>query len=521
MTNENDNKPADPLNVDADQTSAGSSRRDFFKVAAAGAVVATAASQLVSDKASADSRGNSRSVLARSKNDKRRRILLKGGIVLSMDRAVGDFWKADVLVEGTKIKAVGPNLSASGAIVIDASNMIVMPGFVNTHHHQFQANIRSYYADAYYFASNLYPGTGYGASNARGGIFEKYTPEDAYLGEYMGAVASLSHGVTTVCDMSQVNITPAHTDACIAAIRKSGQRSVFAYSNGAGAAADGPNYAYPQDLRRLKTQYYSSTDQLMTLALNTGANAANYAMARELGVPIFGHVNNAATGMAVEPLLGPDCTYAHCMGLNDSTWRKFVDQNVKVSFCPVTEPTVANGIPPIMQIRQYGVAHNSSFSTDTETLISADFFTAMRGCYTIQRFITLQESNIGRLPTPIPMSCREVVEMATMGGAAGAHLADKVGSLTPGKEADIIMLRTDTINAWPISNVPGAIVTLMDTSNVDTVMVAGQIKKWDGELEDVDTKKLMRSLEASRAGLFARQGWQFDPFGTCCEYPPR
>lgn len=388
----------------------------------------TAATQLGPISAEAKGgRDNSRSVLARSKHDRRRRILIKGGIVMSMDRAVGDYMKADVLVEGSKIKAVGPNLRASGAIVIDATDMIVMPGFVNTHHHQFQANFKSYYADAYYFASRLMPG--YDMSFARGGIVEKYTPEDAYLGEYMGALSSLSHGVTTVCDTSQISLTPQHTDACIAAIKQSGQRSVFAYSS--SNPIDTSTYAYPQDIRRLKSQYYSSTDQLMTLALNTGAIPANYALARELGVPIYAHVNSPAAGASVEPLLGSDCTYIHCMGLNASTWQKFVDNGVKVSICAVSEPTVANGIPPLMQVREYGIANRASFSTDTETLISADYFTQMRGAFTVQRLLTLQQSDLGRVATPVPITCREVIEMATMGGAAGAHLADKVGSLTP------------------------------------------------------------------------------------------
>lgn len=498
------------------ESDAGTSRRDFFKSAAVGAVAATSACQILSNQAMAHGdRDRVFDLLDRSKRDRKRRILIKGGIVLSMDPAVGDFMKADVLIEGKHIKAVGPNIKASNAITVDASNTIVMPGFVNTHHHQFQTNTRNYFADAYYFQSQLYPD--YRRAGAPGGIHEKYTPEDCYLGEYMGSVTNISHGVTTVCDTSQVSSTPQHSDACVQGLMDSGLRAVYAYTQGPGNSVTGPNYAFPQDIRRIKQRYFNSDDQLVTLAFGGFNWPVIFPLARELDLPIFAHVSGPVTGPQVEGLgIGPDCTFIHCMSLPDSTWRKMADNGAKVSICAVSEPTVANGTPPFMEVAKYGMASRTSFSTDTESFITADFFSQMRGAFTVQRFLTLQQSNNGQLASPVPITCREVIEMATMGGATGANVDHKVGSLTPGKEADIIMLRTDMINVSPITNVPGAIVTLMDTSNVDTVFIAGNVKKWKGKLVDVDVPKLLRRMEKSRDELFARTGWVIEPFGTCC-----
>src|SRR5262249_52439230 len=146
-----------------------------------------------------------------SSRDKHRRILLRGGMILSMDPAVGDFAKGDVLIEGKTIKAVQPNIGGvANALVVDASNTIVMPGFVDTHDHVFETNIRGYYADAAYFTSALY--TDYRATFT--GVFSKYNLEDAYLGMYVGALRNIDCGVTTVCDTSQISISPDHTDAC-------------------------------------------------------------------------------------------------------------------------------------------------------------------------------------------------------------------------------------------------------------------------------------------------------------------
>jgi 5-methylthioadenosine/S-adenosylhomocysteine deaminase len=507
-----------PKAGDGGSKSSDVSRRCLLRASAAGALAGAATGQVLGSSALAQGAANNEVLdqLGRDRPDKTRPILIKGGMVLSMDRAVGDFTTADVLIEGTKIKEVRPNIAVSNAAVVDAKGTVVMPGFVDTHLHMFQTNLRAFFADAAYFQSSLYQD--YRRAAAPGGAFEHYEPEDAYLGQYVGALGNINGGVTTVCDMSQISNTPAHSDACVRAFTDSGLRTVFALSPPPGNA--GANSAYPQDIRRLKQRYFSSTDQLITLALQPGLNVANFQLAREVGVPIFQHVNTADLGLELEALaMGPDCTYVHVTLLNKSTWRKIADTGGKVSLSTIAESTVGVGTPAIQDAIDAGVLARTSFGTDAETFMTCDFFSQMRTAFSTQRLLALRASNNGTVNKPVPISCREVLEMATIGGARGANLQDKIGSLTPGKEADIIMLRTDRINVSPVCNVPGAIVTLMDTSNVDTVFVGGNALKWAGQLVGVNIGQVLDRITESRDGILRRTGWSLDLFGTCCVHP--
>src|SRR6516225_8826803 len=242
--------------------------------------------------------------LERAQRDPNRRILLRGGVVLSLDPKVADFEKADVLVEGKKISALGPNLDGGrSALIVDASDHIVKPGFVDTHHHQYETLLRSILSDGNLGLTADSP-TNY-LSTIQGILTPEYRPEDAYISELVASLNQISAGVTTTVDTSQVSHTPAHTDACIAGLKESGRRAVFAYSSGQGPASQ-----FPQDLLRLKTQYFSSTDQPLTLELNAAPNADNWAFARQASVPIICRIvgdrsgNFEAIGKA--GLMGPD-----------------------------------------------------------------------------------------------------------------------------------------------------------------------------------------------------------------------
>jgi cytosine/adenosine deaminase-related metal-dependent hydrolase len=494
------------------------SRRFLLQSTAAGALTGAATGQLLVTEAAARGHSSRETLerLMRGKRDYRRRILIKGGMVLSMDPAVGDFVKADVLIEGKKIREVRPNIKVSNATVVDATGSIVMPGFIDTHLHMFQTNLRAFFADAAYFGSALYQD--YRRAAAPGGAFEHYNPEDAYLGQYVGALGNINGGVTTVCDTSQISNTPAHSDACVRAFNDAGLRTVFALSGAPGNSV--ATSAYPQDVHRLKQKYFSSKDQLVTLALNTGISAERFQLARDVDVPIFTHVNTEAAGLQLEGLkMGSDCTYIHVTLLNRSTWQKIADTGGKVSLSTIAESTVGVGTPAVQEAIDAGVLSRASFGTDAETFMTCDFFSQTRTAFTTQRLLALRASNNGAVAGRRPISCREVLEMATIGGARGAHLDHKIGSLTPGKEADIIMLRTDRINVSPVCNVPGAIVTLMDTSNVDTVFIAGNVMKWKGELVEVNLSSIFDRITASRDGILRRTGWSLDIFGTCCQHP--
>src|SRR6266550_9528693 len=237
-----------------------SSRRDFLKatvgtgVAAAGVNLFAARPAAARDEDAPEDTGR-----------RGRRYIIRGGSVMSMDPQVGDFPRADVLVEDKKILAVGPNLHAGDADVIDARGRIVMPGFIDTHHHQFETVLRSFLADGVLI--NDGSGSPSGSTTYFEFILNKfapvYRPQDVYINELFGALSQLDDGVTTVHDVSQIHHTPQHSDAAIQALFDSGRRSAFGYFEGAGSNPS--NYAYPQDAFRINRRFFSSTDQLVTM----------------------------------------------------------------------------------------------------------------------------------------------------------------------------------------------------------------------------------------------------------------
>jgi 5-methylthioadenosine/S-adenosylhomocysteine deaminase len=449
--------------------------------------------------------------LKRNERDPKRRILLHGGIVLSLDPQVGELTKGDVLIEGKRIAAVAPRIDAPTAQVVDAAGMIVMPGFVDTHHHQYETVLRSILADG----SLGVPGDG--KKTYMGiiqGVFTPvYQPDDAYISQLVASLSQLSAGVTTTIDTSQVSHTPAHSDACIAGLAESGRRAVYAYSTGLGAGAQ-----YPQDLLRLKSQYFASTDQLLTLELHSPPNPDNWALARQAGVPIVSHIVGDRQGnlekMAQTGLMRDDNEYIHCTQLSDAMWKRIADTGGAVSIAPAIEMQMRHGMPPFQQALDHGI--QPSLSSDVECNMSADFFTIMRTAFTLQRALVHERDLAGEQNLPRLLTCRDVIEMATIAGAKTARLDRTIGTLTPGKEADIIMLAADRINVMPLNNAAGAIVTLMDTSNVEHVFVAGKAAKWQGRLVGVDLRRLRRLIEKSRDGVLARANYPLDLFGSCC-----
>jgi cytosine/adenosine deaminase-related metal-dependent hydrolase len=486
------------------------SRRSFLK-GSVGLVAGVAAAQLLPGRVAGQQRAANSATLENLTNAKGRPILLKDGIVLSMDRQVGDFQKADVLILGKKISAVGPNLSApTQAVVVNATGMIVMPGFVDTHHHQFETPLRSILSDGL-LGTPADTVSSY-QKTILGTFAPAYLPEDARLAELVASLSQMSAGVTTTVDTSQVSLTPEHTDACIAGLKESGRRVLFAYSAGPGSKSQ-----YPQDIVRLRKQYFSSGDQLLTLALGVEPNADRWKLARSVGAPIVSHVVNMSTlePLATAGLMGPDNEYIHCTRSgNEALWKAIADTGGKVSIAPAIEMQMRHGMPPFLAALDHGI--RPSLSVDVECNMTADMFSIMRAAFTLQRALVNERALAGEPNLPPLVTCRDVIEFATIAGATVAHLDGKIGTLTPGKEADIIMLATERINTFPLNNVPGTVVTLMDTSNVENVFVAGKVMKWQGKLVGVDLHRLQLQIEQSRDGLLARTSQSTNLFGTCC-----
>jgi cytosine/adenosine deaminase-related metal-dependent hydrolase len=442
-----------------------------------------------------------------------RKVLIRGATILSMDASVGDFAAGDVLVEGRTIKAVGAHVEAGDAAVVDAAGMILIPGFVDTHHHQFETALRGFLADAIL----INDGKPHGTFNYYEYVLQRlaavYAPEDVFISEVVGSLSQLDAGVTTVMDVSQIHHSPEHSDAAVAGLVEAGRRSVLGYFEGAGEAA-----LYPGDARRLKTQFFSSDDSLRTMVMGGEIylpwHEEAWAIGRELDIPIALHVvgtfGMAPTfdDLARAGKFGPDNIFIHMTGMSDLGWKAAADAGAHVSLSVPIEMQMRHGAPPIQKCLDLGM--QPSLSTDVECTMTADFFTQMRAAMTLQRMAVNEAALAGADDTPAMLTSRDVLRLATLEGARGLRLDRKVGSITPGKEADLVLLDAEAINVAPLNNAAGAVVTLMERSNVDTVMVAGRIRKWGGRLLDVDLPALRRRLAASRDGLFARAGVERD-----------
>jgi 5-methylthioadenosine/S-adenosylhomocysteine deaminase len=425
------------------------------------------------------------------------RTLLRGGTVLSMDPDVGDLEAGDVLIEDGRIVAVEPNLDAD-AEVLDCSGRIVMPGFVNSHHHMFQTALRSYWSDALEMDYFLQSRAGDQA------LFHQYTPEDVYWGEFGGALENLAAGTTTVVDTSQCSYTPEHTDAALEGIRRSGIRCVFSFSPVFGEFEPDPSYAHPDDIRRLVKH---GGGPLVGLALGYHVDDDLFRLSRELELPVFAHVNDVHTGRLLadfesEGLLGPWLTYIHCLGLDESTWDVIERTGAKVSVSCIAEQTLGMGRLALQPALDHGVP--VSFGTDAVSIHTVDFFSQMRAAYTLQRGGIANLAREGGAEVR-PVSTRDLLRMATLGGAQAAHLDHLVGSLTPGKRADVIVLNARALNAGPVNHAPGAVLQ-MDTGNVETVLIDGRVVKRDGRLVGVDLDAVLDALSRSADGLLRRSG---------------
>ena len=431
------------------------------------------------------------------------RRLVKNGIVLSLDPQIGDVNGCDVLIDGDRIVAVGRDLEADGAEVIDASGMIVMPGFVDSHRHIWEGLLRNIGTDVPLEGRSSY------FSHVLHKLAPAFRPEDAYMGNLISALGAIDAGITTLLDWSHIQDSPEHTDAVIQALEDSGLRAVFAY----GFPWWGKwEERQPSWFMRAATEHFSTKDQMLTLALaapgpeftDFEVTRDHWKLAREAGARITTHVGVGSHGLEAKfeqfgrsGVLGPDTTYIHCTTLNDTEIQMIVDTGGTVSLATPVEMMMGHGMPPIQKFLDRGL--NPSLSVDVETNVPSDMFNQMRTVLALQR---------AHAAGATPITARDVLAYATIEGARANGLDAKVGSLTPGKQADIIMLRTDRMNVTPLGDPATAVVTSMDTGNVDTVLIAGRVMKQGGQLLHVDWPAVRRRATESRDFVIAKSGFK-------------
>jgi 5-methylthioadenosine/S-adenosylhomocysteine deaminase len=595
------NRPTETFDTrhdEADQNRA-LPRRDFFRSSAAGlAAGAAAASGLTAFDAltrsveAAGLPGSETDAADSPEIPDSQAIVLRGGVVLTLDPDVGDFEQADVLIMDKKIVEVRPNLGpVADAREIDCSGMIVCPGFISTHNHQYEAIQRAIISDGIIVfpgdfdqqkTSTTSPAPGF-VYEAYGTVVQSiwtsgrfgsaaspqwdigrspYDPEDCYNAEVIASLSQLTQGITCGTDTSQSSHTPEHTDAMIEGLMAAGRRTLYDYSNGLNRDTNPPPlykvpYGVPTSpndfpgavlapgvktgIERIANKYFTGKDQLVTLGFSGGPTVipnlpapytgmTGWQLGRTFGAFLNAH-NIAAPSTAITALaagLAPfdDAILVHCTRWQDNSVAQishsklgypnpatsagmqiWSDNGGHVSVASAIEMQMRHGIPALQMCLNYGIL--PSLSPDVDTNMSPDPFTLMRAAFLCQRALAndlafAANSNPGKLPIPQLVTSKQVVQMMTVAGAAGCGLKDKVGTLTPGKEADILCLHYNNINFQPMNNAYGTIVTMMDTRAVKHVFVAGRLRVWNGKLVGVDVAQVVKNAVRSRDSVLAR-----------------
>ena len=414
-------------------------------------------------------------------------LLIKGGHVVTMDPALGDQPDSDVLVRDGVIVEVRPGLetSAPDAEVIEAKGRLVIPGLVDTHRHVWQGAIGGF--------TPQITGAGYGPAVLTG-IAPKHSADDVYAGTLWGALQALDAGITTIADWAHNLQSAAHADADLRGLQESGIRGYFLYG-GPGPASDDPNPPHPLDARRLRDEQFPSGSNgrlRMGMALRGPCfttperNAEDFAFARDLGLPISLHVGMAGTSDAVttlrrDGLLGADVNYAHGNMLTEEELDLIAASHGTLSITPSTDMLMQFGtFPGTGPALQRGIL--SGLGVDTICSAGTDLFSEMRLALAAER----SRANAPALargeqvPT-VDLHQRDMLRLATLDGARVWNLDDQIGSLTPGKQADIAIIDMRSPHLDGFGDPVAVMVLGAGPADVETVIVGGDVVKRDGQ----------------------------------------
>ena len=436
-----------------------------------------------------------------------RNILFKGGTVITMDPAAPNLALGDVLVHGDKIAAVGANLQAGDAEIIDAKGTIVMPGFIDAHHHAWLGVMRRLMPDV----DDLFAYIDVVAEK----LGAHYRPQDMFVSNRLTAIASLDAGITTIVDACHSSRSPDHTDAAIDALNQSGIRAVHMV----GAAMDKRASVshLPQDLKRLAERWNTQNSRIQ-VGLFGQLKLDWWEVARQLDMRILtefiGDLAKLGPEFAKPGILGPDNIFNHCTRVPAETWKLLAHAGVNITINPRSDALF--GFDDESFAYQVAVDHGlaPALGIDLDTAFGSDMFGEMHALFNQQRAAMRYRRFRGEANVAAPIGVEEVLRAATVNGARAAGIADRVGTLTPGKQADLIMVRTDGAAVFPVTNAIGTIVQAVERSDVDTVMVDGVIRKRDGKLIGVDLAQLSSDANASLDYLIDASGYCTDLFKT-------
>lgn len=449
------------------------------------------------------------------------KYLIKKAIVITVDDQLGTIHDCDVLIDGTNISAVGPNLSyPPECTIIDGTNAIVSPGFIDTHRHTWQSQMRTIATDYVLSDYILALRNIYGSS---------YTPEDAYIGNLCGALESINSGITCLLDHSHIMNSPEHADAAVKGLRDAKIRGTFCYATYKNPSWQGscvsrereatsPDWRL-QDARRIKETHFPSNTPQELLRFGFALSepdltpidrlAHEIEYARSIGAAnITAHIsfgkwdpgNMITRQLNDRNLLGPDLVLSHGNTLRDDELVAVAKHGVGISSTPDTEFQMGMSHPIAFKAKDVGAV--ASLGIDVCCSSPADMFQQMRLLIQAQRH--LEHEACAGAPKKIARKCMEVLEMATMGGARAMGLENIIGSITPGKRADLLITRCDSPRLAPVHDPVGALVLYANSADVDTVFINGEIVKSKAELTVVSWPEVRKELRASVERIMER-----------------
>ena len=481
------------------------SRRRLVQAAAVSATAALMPRALPAQQAPHGAAAPSPSLPARGE------FLIRGATVLTMDPAVPDLAGGDVHVREGTIVSVAQKIEMPSAEAIDGAGMICIPGFVDTHFHLWNSMLRLYVrADV--------PALGYFPVTARLGPL--MGPRDSYRSVRLGVAEALAAGVTTVHNWSHNTRSPEHANAELSAMREMGIRGRFAYGTPIGMPDDAPmDFA---GLARIKKDWMPDKEKLLTLgicsrnlgALTIGGSAAaasrgvltveqikrDWDGARSLGLPITMHTSGASpiTELERASLLGPDVQLVHPLLTTPEERAILKARGVSYSTSPQLEARRSSqlGVIQLGELLEAGV--KVSLSTDHIASISCDPFASIRILFALHSH---------RIGAKVPLTLKRLLQLATIDGAIDLGMADRAGSITPGKRADLVLVRTRDSNMAPVGDPYEAIVSLAMPANVDTVIVDGRVLRRGGAFTAVDHASIVAEAREAALGLREKAGW--------------
>lgn len=434
-------------------------------------------------------------------------LLLKSGIVVTQDPALGVLPRGDLLVDGDRIAAIAPSIDAA-AETVDCAGHFVLPGLINAHMHTWQTGLRGVAANwtlLEYFR------------HVHAGLATAFRPEDIHIATLAGALNQLDHGVTTLVDWCHNNPTPEHTDAGIAGLEESGIRAAFFHGSPKPDPKPGePHFSevpHPRhEIERLMKGPLADRAGLVTLGMavlgphysTLDVSAHDFALAMEMGLVASMHQGGGEARtpggwevLMARGLVGPHINIVHGNNLSDEQLRAFVELGVSFSVTPENEMAQGHGHPITGRLRALGSA--PSVGVDLESAISGDMFTVARMALASQRALdnAAERSRSGGIPATSTVPVAEALDWITRRGAAMLGMNDRIGSLTVGKQADIAVMSLGPLAMWPAHDPVASVVTQGSGARVRDVLVAGRFAKRGGKLAWPNLAGLRTKLAAS------------------------